>query len=289
MRVPTRLAVSCGLLLAGWAPGFAQDGFEPDPSLALLSADKAYTRESARSLQSAGINAPVAIRLDDAGQVLVAGSSRYSFHDLDFWLNATRVARLDADGRLDATFGVGGVAEIPAWGTPRGLGLEVDAAGRIVVTGHFFEPGTHPEQPGYSGPVYGAARLLPDGSLDPAFSGDGLLEIDLATGLQLLGPVHACGGGAVLALAEKPGPDLKTFVGLVRIAADGTIDESYGGGFAQVAQVHAFGAVTDFAVDSMDRAVVAIRTGQFARTVQRLDAAGGLDPSFWTDGRLTYF
>src|SRR5262245_10500469 len=205
----SRLAVVCTLLFAAAAPGFAQDAFEPNPSLAQLSADDAYARTSARSLSTAGIGAAVAIRLAHAGRVLVADVSGA----------APRVARLDADGRLDPAFGAAGVAEIPVALGGKALGLEVDAAGRIVVTGFFGETGTDPGAPGYTGLVYGAARLLADGSLDPAFSGDGLLELDRATGVRFLGPVRASGGdGAMLATAEKPSPTgpYPRLVGLVR-------------------------------------------------------------------------
>jgi uncharacterized delta-60 repeat protein len=265
-----RLAVGCALVLAAAAPGFAQDDFEPHPSLAELSADEAYARRSARSLRTAGFDAALAIRLDGAGRVLVAGTSGH----------ARRVARLEVDGRLDPTFGAAGVAEVPVLMRldERRVGLEVDAAGRIVVTGPFYRPG----QILTAGPHYGAARLLDDGSLDPDFSGDGLLELAPATGINFAGPVHASGSdGAMLVLNG---------IGLVRIAADGTIDATYGdGGFARIAQgpladtidwaVH---SVTDFAVDSAGRALVAVWDGDTSGFTVRLDDAGGLDPSFWT-------
>lgn len=284
-----RLAVGCALIVAAAAPSFAQDWFEPNPSLARLSTDDAYTRTSARSLSTAGIGAAVAIRLDDAGRVLVAG-------------NAARIARLDADGRLDPTFGRAGVAEIPVdviydVGERPPVGLEVDHAGRIVVTGLFYAVGTNPWDLEHADHVYAAARLLADGSLDPAFAGDGLLELDRATGVSFLGPVHASGiDGAMLALAEKPNPtpdpitgSTGPLVGLVRISADGTIDATYGGGFAPIEyfEQSAFGPIShdvevmDFAVDSAGRAVVAMYVPDlYYFGVQRLDASGGLDSTF---------
>jgi len=281
----SRLAVGCALVLAAAAPGFAQDWFEPNPSLARLSADDAFARTSARSLQTAGIaGAAVAIRLDDAGRVVVAGG----------WFNdRQRIARLDAAGRLDPTFGVGGVAELPVEGGVGGL--EIDADGRIVVTGAFAHAAEfpYPWSPGYAGPWYGAARLRADGSLDPDFSGDGLLELDAASGLHGLGAVHASGGdGAMLALAQKAGRAFyEPVFGLVRIAADGTIDATYGGGFAQVAQgpsadylASVIVSVTDFAVDSTGRALVPVAARNVSGFTVRLDTAGGLDTSFWNPG-----
>ncbi len=286
----SRPAAGCALVLAAAVPGFAQDTFEPNPSLAQLSADDAYALTSAASLRTAGIGAS-AIRVDDAGRVLVAG----------WTFDALRVVRLDADGGLDPTFGVAGVVEIPVGGGGGIGGLEIDSAGRIVVTGTFGDPRADPPVgiPGYAGPVYGAARLLADGSLDTAFAGGGVLELDAASGLiGGLGPAHASGGdGAMLALAEKPSALLRVdhpIVGLVRIAADGTLDTTYGGGFAQIAEISSIPPffpisydvqVADFAVDSEGRAVVALQdlNGGAPLGVQRLDAAGAVDPS-WSGG-----
>jgi len=43
-----RIAVGCALVLAAASPAVAQDAFEPNPSLARLSADDAYARTSAQ-------------------------------------------------------------------------------------------------------------------------------------------------------------------------------------------------------------------------------------------------
>lgn len=268
-RVPAVVAV---LLLAA-APGLAQDWYEPNPSLAELSADDAYARTSAKSLKAARIGAAVAIRLDDAGRVVVAGGSR--------------IARLDSGGRLDPTFGVAGVAELPVEGST--TGLEIDSAGRIVVVGSFRQSTSDGSGAASTVQTYLAARLLADGSLDPAFSGDGLLEFDAASNLDFRAVRAAGSDGAMLAVVAKtpdPGSSYYPSVGLVRITADGTLDATYGGGFAQVARgswvEDGPGFVADFAVDSAGRAVVAVQNDYYGRrTALRLDAAGGPDPSFY--------
>lgn len=278
----SRLAFGCALVFAASTPALAQDWFEPNPSLAELSADDAYARKSAKSLQTAGIDAAVAIRLDGEGRAIVAGGTDH----------APRIVRLDADGRLDLTFGDAGVAEVPVWGFVAPGGLEVDAAGRIVVTGCFYEEGASPSATECTQPDFGAARLLADGSLDPSFSGDGLLEIDPASRLFGFGVVRASGAdGAVLVASKKPmklsGFD-EIVAGVVRIAADGTIDATYGGGFAYIAKsqwgfyvASRADSVTDLDVDPAGRALVVLREadgGGF--TVQRFDAAGGTDWTF---------
>ncbi len=265
------------IVLVASAPSLAQDEFEPNPSLARLSADDAYARRSARSLRTAGFDSYSAIGLDDMGRVLVGGTT----------FDTPRVVRLDGDGQLDPTFGSAGVAELPTieygwWRQPR-LSLEVDGAGRIVVIAAYqdsYDPDWRSR----------AVRLLADGALDPAFAAGGVLDPDPANGPQLFGPVHAAGGdGAMLALAAKPsatpGPTgrFDTIYGLVRISADGTIDTEYGGGFAQVGPWYAPESVSvaDFAVDFEGRAVVAVqgeRDGYF--DVTRFDATGAVDTDF---------
>jgi hypothetical protein len=267
------------------APASAQEWYEPNPSLAELSVDDAYTREAAKSLETAGVFGDI-IRLDHEGRLIVA--------------DGTRIARLAPDGRLDPTFGNAGVVELPVWGDI--LGLEIDRAGHVFVTGSFYDAGTYgPFNGDYDGHVYGAARLRADGSLDPDYSGDGFVELDQTTAVFALGEVHASGSdGGMVAVADKRNPawdDLdrslgfsSPIVGLVRIAADGTIDPTYGGGFAEIARPSPFldtvRPVADFAVDSSGRAVVAgfdlPGSGGFGprRGVLRFDSTGVLDRSF---------
>lgn len=267
-----RLAVGCALVLAASAPGVAQDAFEPNPSLAELSADDAYARRSAKSLRTAGLDTFSALRLDDAGRVLVAGLSAHT----------PRVARLDAEGRLDPTFGTAGVAEVPRVRMAlddRRLGLEVDAAGRIVVA----YVRTFPFEPGS-----GLARLRGDGSLDPDFSGDGLLELHPSSGLGLVGQVRASGtDGAMLAVAWRTEPGAEPRLGLVRVGPDGAIDPTYGDGFAPIVRewwLDDFNSVLDFAVDSAGSAVVVAQDSRGSSVVQRLDAEGARDASFSNTG-----
>lgn len=275
----------CAIVCVASALAVGEDAFEPNPSLGRLSADAAYDEMSAQSLAAADCDVWGAIRIDAAGRLLVVGGR-------DGTMSGPRVLRLDADGRLDPAFGGDGVVEIPvAWWDPYQVtrfGLEVDAAGRIVVTGSFRAPGTYPFD--YDGPQYAAARLLEDGALDPEFSGDGLLEIDRSAGLAFLGPFRASGtDGSMLALAAKDGPDRRTLVGLVRIGADGAIDAGYGDGFAPVAD-GVRSSTPDFAVDAAGRAVVAAQhVAGFGDgfTVRRYDAVGRPDPSFGSADGVT--
>ena len=81
------------------------------------------------------------------------------------------VARLTPDGRLDPAFGTGGKVAAPAGaGGVSGQALAVLPDGSVYVAGY---------AQGYGGNFgAGLARLRADGSLDPAFDGDGVAAVD---------------------------------------------------------------------------------------------------------------
>lgn len=205
------------------------------------------------------------VAIDGAGRIVVAGD-RITFGDPAHSSEAHSpgVARFLADGTLDATFGGGGVVALPLVG--RVMGMTLGDAGRIVVSGQF-----QGAQPDTRDTAFGAAALTPDGALDAGFSNDGLLE--LGDGMDLMRCVHAGPGGTLYAAATaKPGA-----IGIVRVLVDGRFDPGYAGdGYAEMDW-----AISDLAVDSSGRVVVANLDGFFG-----LDADGLLDDAFGEHGRL---
>jgi uncharacterized delta-60 repeat protein len=138
------------------------------------------------------------------GKILGVGSTTVAVGDNDIGL-----ARYDADGTPDATFGAGGVAVV-SLGAGRDEPLDAVLApdGTVLVAGQTCAPQCR----GF------LARLLPDGRLDPEFGDDGVVSSDanLMSGLampddghvlvaeQVLGElvvsrvvVAACGNGRV--------------------------------------------------------------------------------------------
>jgi uncharacterized delta-60 repeat protein len=104
--------------------------------------------------------ADVAVQPD--GKILVAADGHGE--DQVYWA----VLRFLPDGRLDPGFGVGGVAVLTQTdpGETRGIALQPD--GRILVTGA-----------GYClEKCFAAARLTPDGQLDPSFGDGGIVRHD---------------------------------------------------------------------------------------------------------------
>ncbi|WP_327360960.1 calcium-binding protein [Streptomyces sp. NBC_01296] len=130
------------------------------------------------------------------------------------------LVRLDAGGNLDPSLGGDGAVVAgftpaspqDAGGTARGMALQPD--GKIVSVGYV----------GNTAFDIGVARYLPNGSLDPAFSGDGMVTADFggtefgnAVAVQPDGKVVAAGSGGV-------------GVALLRYNADGSPDGGFGTG-----------------------------------------------------------
>ncbi|MBK7383534.1 MAG: hypothetical protein IPI81_09380 [Flavobacteriales bacterium] len=106
-----------------------------------------------------------AIALQSDGKVVVAGST-YSVNE-DFV-----ALRLNVDGSLDATFGNNGVANVGPT-TQVAKAVCIGADGRIYLTGYAWW-GLSPHTP--------VVCMLPNGVLDPSFSGNGHVIVSFALG-----------------------------------------------------------------------------------------------------------
>lgn len=127
------------------------------------------------------------------------------------------LARLNADGSADASFGTGGVAEIDLGVPVDQVQVAVQADGRIAI-------GAEP-QSGYGGDAVVVARYTPQGSADPSFNSGAPLVTSLGSGLG----GFALSGGSRLMLA---GPRCCSVVGrsvhLARLDENGHLDAEFG-------------------------------------------------------------
>jgi uncharacterized delta-60 repeat protein len=103
-----------------------------------------------------------------AGDGIVESKVEPGFFDSGF-----AVARFDPDGRLDPTFGEGGVALARGNGPAQAVVLQRD--GSIIAASAVYPDDPDP----YSwGTDFFLARFTPNGALDPSFSEDGTLTTD---------------------------------------------------------------------------------------------------------------
>jgi uncharacterized delta-60 repeat protein len=175
------------------------------------------------------------------------------------------LARYNADGSLDSSFGSGGVATVSF--SPGGFesvgNVLVGADGKIVAAGFDDADGVG-GVPG--GAVY--ARLNTDGSLDPSFSGDGKLIInDSRTGEGLLAD------GSLVTTTLNGGSEL-----IRKFTVAGVPDLSFGGGDG-IAPFLPTGGSNDVLGLAGGKFVVAFRASGDAG-LARYESDGDLDLSF---------
>jgi uncharacterized delta-60 repeat protein len=223
-----------------------------------------------------------AIARQSDGKLLVAGC-RETASGCD-----ALVYRLDPGGTVDPTFGTGGRFTADFGGDDAINGLAIQADGRILLAGRATD-GT--------GSLFLMARLTALGALDPAFNGGGthLLRFEGASSDEAVGVGIQSSGKIIFGgtTTRSSGTDFAA----VRLAADGTLDSSFGSAGRRL--VDSGSGVADIAramaVISGDRIVIAGSSGfdisnvnfaSGAASVLVLTADGTPDISFGAAGGI---
>lgn len=212
-----------------------------------------------------------AVATDANGRIVVVGTTR-EFLD-------TVVVRLTGTGQLDPSFGGGdGVTTLPA-GSARLSDVTVDPEGRIVAAGGI-------------GDDMAVLRLMPDGSLDTSFSGDGIATVGFGASQSYAGGVALDGSGRI-AIAGQVGQEGEADYGAARLLNSGTPDTSFSGDGRVATDVGSLGNLdfaSGMAVDSGNRIVVVGSSvpPSFSEPLHlalvRYAANGALDPTFGDEG-----
>jgi uncharacterized delta-60 repeat protein len=206
---------------------------------------------------------------DNSGRIVISG---YRFHERvpNFVAANLVLARFSSDGVLDATFGDGGIVELPYGGNttslkPYALRILPDD-GILVAGGIGGETGWGVLVPG-DGFV---ARFSSDGDLDASFGSDGLVIEDFG-GHGDFDAVAILADGSILAAGSTEMPigddDWQTDMSLTRFLATGQIDDSFGEAGTTLADFGGFGSAprsqsASLLVDADDRAIVVGAGGQ---------------------------
>jgi uncharacterized delta-60 repeat protein len=271
------------VLVVGGGNGFALARYNPDGSLDTGFGDGGRVTTDVHAGDSASC---VAVRPD--GKIMVAGSGN----------NVVDLARYNADGSLDTSFGRGGETVTPI-GTQVGTLLSVRVApaafepdGKLLLTGDALSPSGVYE--------FALARVNADGSLDTGFGQNGVAVTDFGQ--------PQFGSHAATALVQ---PDGKIVAGgtisdggandfaLARFNPDGSPDATFGPGGTVTTD---FGGADDWLATlalQADGKVVAAgasfptagpegvpgNLGDFA--LARYNPDGSLDAGFGTGGRVT--
>jgi uncharacterized delta-60 repeat protein len=179
-----------------------------------------------------------------------------------------------AAGDLDTSFDGNGIAQIDVFRYPQGTGLAVLPDGSIVVA--VGSPWAN---------VFGAMRLLPDGTPDETFGLHGRVRIDLdgrASATDLL--LQSDGKVVVVGFVRKR-------MLAARFATDGSFDPTFGGDGKVAVRFPGRSALASSAALTPDGKIVLAGTVSRSRSkhkmvLVRLTARGELDTAFGNDGKV---
>jgi len=219
------------------------------------------------------------IAVQSDGKIVVAGETN-PYSD-DFAL-----ARYDANGSLDPSFGSGGKVQTD-FGFDNGefaYAVAIQNDGKIVAAGGGFSPSTLTD--------FALARYNADGSLDASFGGGGkivthLQRTEYANGVAIQPDGKIVAVGATRQSTSVDGYDF----GVVRYNPNGSLDTTFAGsGFV----ITPFSSIADSAsavVIQPDGKILVVGfgnnapgTGGFA--LARYNPDGSLDASFDSDGKV---
>lgn len=185
------------------------------------------------------------------------------------------VFRLNANGSLDHSFGIAGMALLPTGTDELGSGSSVslDPDGRIVVAG-------------YRNGELAVVRLLPNGSLDSTFGAGGVFVgpgVDSAEArTQILRT--AFGTYRVATNLSDPRASAPSPCQIVGLTVNGALDTSFGtSGIVDLSSVLGPTAFCSSAISQSDGRLLVAGAAESQAFVTRLQASGVADPSFATD------
>jgi uncharacterized delta-60 repeat protein len=150
------------------------------------------------------------------GKILVAGRA-WNVDQFDFG-----VARFNADGTLDSSFGVGGMVTTDLGSMfDTAYAMTVQTNGKIVVVGQTEGAGTSYD--------FGMVRYNSDGSLDTNFGTGGKVVLDFAGSYDIAYGVVVHASGKITVAGTATDADFHFRFGLAQFNADGSLDSNFGG------------------------------------------------------------
>lgn len=193
------------------------------------------------------------------------------------------VALKAADGDLDPTFGSGGKVvtnfNLPASGASA---VAIQSDGKIVAAGFTFDENANID--------FGAARYLPDGTLDSTFDTDGRVTTDFFGFFDLANALAIQPDGKIV-LAGSAFNGVRNDFALVRYNPDGSLDSSFDGDGRLTTDFTGGGDIAYGVVIQPDgRIVVAGVSNNLASSddvaIARYNADGTLDSTFGVGGKI---
>lgn len=157
------------------------------------------------------------VAVDHQHRILVAGYLGFPYTPAT---DEAVVLRYLGDGRLDPSFGIGGVARAGRGGAQA---LAIDRSDRVVIVGGTsLGPFENP---------WRVARLTESGQIDPSFGGgDGEVSAQLYSEYNVAEDVTIDRDGRIVFAACGENAETPPVFAVGRLRADGSLDESFGAG-----------------------------------------------------------
>jgi uncharacterized delta-60 repeat protein len=222
-----------------------------------------------------------AIVIQGDGKIVAAGTNY-----LDFSSNSDfAVARYNADGSLDSTFGGGFVSTDFNQGLDAALSVVLQGDGKIVAAGSAVSEASFYD--------FALVRYLADGTLDSTFGSGGKVETDLgANNLdQARAAVLQTDGKIVAAGTTVASNGLDQFFAITRYNSDGTLDNSFGRRGLATVDFGSFDQSARSVLLQTDGKIVAVGYADTESSdsdflVARLNSNGRLDTTFGIGGTV---
>jgi len=216
-----------------------------------------------------------ALVVDNSDRILVAGKCGGA---------SPCLFRLTANGALDSSFGVAGIAALP--GTITGTAIQLMGDGRIVVAAQCFN--LH-----Y---VFCLHRRLADGGVDTSYNSGNGLAIDMSASNNQPTSLALYPDGRILIAGYCDNGNSSNSFCVARVGVNGALDASFNGNGKKLLSVS--GGTGDssqsVALTASGRIVLGGRCGAYGNStswrfcVAALTSGGALDTSFPGGGALTF-
>jgi uncharacterized delta-60 repeat protein len=221
-----------------------------------------------------------ALILQPDGKLVAAGHA-YQVDDGGFNF---ALARYNADGSLDTSFGTGGKVTTDFGGVEYGMALILQPDGKLVAAGHAYQAGSNWD--------FALARYNADGSPDSSFGTDGKVTTDFSGEIDTVEGLILQPGGKLVAAGTSNQAGSYNFA-LARYNANGSPDTSFSADGQVTTDLPGdYDSARALILQPDGKLVAAGYTGQgqifindFA--LARYNADGSPDTSFSADGQVT--
>ena len=217
------------------------------------------------------------VLVDANGRLLVVGGAEvYRYTDEGRYISDDfGLARYNADGTLDTTFGANGQVVTDIGHIDGATAAAFAGGGKVVVAGTSY-------------PSFALARYNEDGSLDPTFGAGGTIKV--LVGKQAWASDMAIDASGRIVVAGTVDDVMTRDWFVARFTAEGALDPAFGSGGIAISDFGDAEVATGLAIDHLGRILVAggnqvlLSGARLDFLIARYRADGSLDPTFDGDG-----